>query len=144
MKKHEVSWCRLFIRPASLFARAPSCNEIKDTQRQGHEFRDPTAFAQEDLGTKVKPYGCHLALIFIRLPLCRLTHFPWGNRPDASTSTTAAKEAFSLAYFPLRNVLKSVLKAFSQIQGIECSETQDREQKRRGEEMRFWHLLTAH
>lgn len=70
----------------------------------------------------VNPFGCHLALIFFRLPSCRLTHFLWGIRPDASTSTTAAKEAFCLAYLLLRNVLKSVPKAFSQIQGIGCSE----------------------
>lgn len=89
----------------------------------------------------VNPSGCHLAPIFICLPPCRLTHFPWGNGPDTSISTTAAKEAFGpiLAYLLLRNVLKSVPKAFSQIQGIECSKmTEQCKTENKSEGERKW------
>lgn len=49
---------------------------------------------------------------------------------------------------PPTQCVKSVPKAFFQIQGIESSEmpwaVQEREQRWRGKEIRFWHLLTAH
>lgn len=55
-------------------------------------------------------------------------------------STTAGKEVFCLTYFPLRNVLNSVSKAFSQILGIECSEMTEQgktenKRKRKGNEV---------